>query len=185
MAIVVDTCSLVMMARNYLPLDDDNSMVAFIKQSFAKGKLLLLDIILDEARRTSKGVVLERMPFLDDKKNVVKTTDLLPPAPRKFDDMVDNNFCVRLLKNELTEEEYIQQKSEFMKSGDAKIVVYSWSMNYGQVDLFADYSVMTEETRNQNDGKLFKKLPLLCDFLKVKVITAVDYLYQNGFKIVR
>ncbi|MFA6820206.1 MAG: DUF4411 domain-containing protein, partial [Bacteroidaceae bacterium] len=67
----------------------------------------------------------------------------------------------------------------------AKIMVYSWLKNYGQVDLFADYSVMTEETRNQNDGKLFKKLPLLCDFLKVKVITAVDYLYQNGFKIVR
>lgn len=185
MAIVVDTCSLIMLAKNYLPLDDDGGIAAFIEQSFANRELLLLDIIRDEARRTSKGVALEKMPFLDDKKIVVKTTDLLPPSPRKFDNLVDNNFCVRLLKNDLTEEEYIQQKGEFMKSGDAKIVIYCWSMKHNQTDIFGDHSVMTEETRNQNDGKLFKKLPLLCDYFEVKTSTAVDYLHQNGFKIER
>lgn len=52
MAIVVDTCSLVMVAKNYLPLDNDGSMVDFIKQSFVNKELLLLDIICDEAKKS-------------------------------------------------------------------------------------------------------------------------------------
>lgn len=185
MAIVVDTCSLVMMVKNYLPLDEECSMIAFIEQSFANRELLLLDVIRDEARRVSKGLVVNKMPFLNDKSIPIKTTDLLPSSPKRFDNMVDNNFCVRLLKNDLTEEEYIQLKSEFMESGDAKIVIYSWLIKQNQAAIFDDYRVMTEETRNQNDGKLFKKLPLLCDCLEVKTITAVDYLHQNGFKLMR
>lgn len=37
--------------------------------------------------------------------------------------MIDNNFCVRLKKQELTEEEYIEQKEEYLKTGDAKIII--------------------------------------------------------------
>ena len=70
-----------------------------------------------------------------------------------------------------------------MNTGDAKIVIYSSRVVHE--NLFEDYQVMTEETRSPNDGKLFKKLPLLCDFMEVKTITAVDYLRQNGFRIER
>lgn len=185
MAIVVDTCSLVMIAKNYLPLDEDGNMITFVNQSFTNSELILLDTIRDEANFASGGIALNSMPFLKDKKIVVKTTDLLPPAPQRFNNSIDNNFCVRLLKNELTEEEYIQQKDEFLKSGDAKIVVYSWKMQHDQPNIFENFSVMTEETRNQNDGKLFKKLPLICDFLNIKTISAVEFLNQNGFKINR
>lgn len=185
MAVVVDTCSLVMIAKNYLPLNENNSLFTFIKQSFDNKELLLLDTICNEARGTSKGIALKKMPFLDDKKITIQTNDLFPVSAKKFDNMVDNNFCVRLLRNDLTEEEYIQQKSEFMKSGDAKIVIYSWLTKQRLNSILNDYSVMTEETRNQNDGKLFKKLPLLCDFLGVKTITAADYLQKNGFRIER
>ena len=185
MAIVVDTCSLVMIAKNYLPLDEDGRMVAFIEQAFVNKELLLLDTILGEARGISKGVVLEKMKFLDDKNIVINTTDMLPLSPRRFDNMVDNNFCIRLLKKDFNDEQYIQQKEEFMKSGDAKILIYCWSKQNNQPDIFVDYCVMTEETRTQNDGKLFKKLPMLCDFLNVNTTTAVDYLHRNGFKIER
>lgn len=182
MAIVVDTCSLIMMAKNYLPLDESGKMAAFIKNSFLSKELLLLDVIHNETRWTAQGLVLDKMSFLNEKNLIISTVDLLPPAPKKFDNMVDKNFCVTRLRKELTDEEYIQQKSEFMKSGDAKILIYAWTQQYKKPELF-ECHIMTEETKNQNDGKLFKKLPILCDLISVKTITAVDYLHQNGFKI--
>lgn len=183
MAIVVDTCSLVMIARNYLPLNENGSMAAFLEQKFKDGELQMLDAVQLESLRTSKGIVMEKMPFLKDKAIAIKTADMFPPSPKRFDNMVDNNFCIPLLKKGLSEEEYLQQKADFLNTGDAKIVIYSSRAIHE--NLFEDYQVMTEETRTPNDGKLFKKLPLLCEFIGVKTITAVDYLQQNGFRIER
>lgn len=103
MAIVVDTCSLVMIARNYLPLDENGSMEAFLEQEFKNGELRLLDAIQQEALHTSKGIVMEKMPFLKDKAIAIKTADMFPPSLKKFDNMVDNNFCISLLKKGLSE----------------------------------------------------------------------------------
>ena len=183
MAIVVDTCSLVMIAKNYLPLDENGSMVAFLEQKFKERELLLLDAIQQEASQTSKGIAMEKMPFLKDKAMVIKTVDMFPPSPKKFDNMIDNNFCIPLFRRKLNEEEYIQQKTDFRNSGDAKIIVYS--LRVMNENLFGDYCVMTEESRLPNDGKSFKKLRLICEFIGVTTITAVDYLQQNGFRIER
>ena len=68
MAIVVDTCSLVMIAKNYLPLDKDGQLYSFLEEAFSRKDLMLLDVILDESKRTSKGIAVEKMPFLKDKK---------------------------------------------------------------------------------------------------------------------
>lgn len=116
MAIVVDTCSLVMIAKNYLPLDKDGQLYSFLEEAFSRKDLMLLDVILDESKRTSKGIAVEKMPFLKDKKLVIPTKDLFPCAPERFSNMIDNNFCVRLKKQELTEEEYIEQKEEYLKN---------------------------------------------------------------------
>ena len=35
MAIVVDTCSLVMIAKNYLPLDKDGQLYSFLEEAFS------------------------------------------------------------------------------------------------------------------------------------------------------
>ena len=53
MAIVVDTCSLVMIAKNYLPLDKDGQLYSFLEEAFSRKDLMLLDVILDESKRTS------------------------------------------------------------------------------------------------------------------------------------
>ena len=66
MAIVVDTCSLVMIAKNYLPLDKDGQLYSFLEEAFSRKDLMLLDVILDESKRTSKGIAVEKMPFLKD-----------------------------------------------------------------------------------------------------------------------
>ena len=73
-------------------------------------------------------------------------------------------------------------KDEFVKSGDGRIIVYCYSLK-NKSELFTELSVLTEETRNTNDGKLFKKLPLICDHLGIKVQTLPDYLKANGFRV--
>ena len=79
MAIVVDTCSLVMIAKNYLPLDKDGQLYSFLEEAFSRKDLMLLDVILDESKRTSKGIAVEKMPFLKDKKLVIPTSISMCP----------------------------------------------------------------------------------------------------------
>ena len=83
----------------------------------------------------------------------------------------------------MTDEEYISQKNEFLQSGDGKIIVFSQIFKKEQALLFNDFFVLTEESRTTNDGKLFKKLPLICDELDIKTLTLPDYLKANGFNI--
>ena len=97
--------------------------------------------------------------------------------------LLDNNFCVRLVKNELTEQEYVQQKAEYSMTADYKILVYSMKEQNLNGIIKEEYYVMTEETRLQNDGKLFKKLPLLCEQIGVETITTSEYLHRKGFFI--
>lgn len=183
MAILTDTCSLVMIAKSYIPLDNDGTLRQFLQESFKRKELVLLDAIRDEARFVSKGIALERMPFLAEKGLAENTADILPPSPRKFDNMVDNNFCIRSLRKGLSDEEYAQQKAEFVNSGDAKIAIFCLNRVKDQLVGFDDTVVLTEETRNSNDGKLFMKLPLICELIGVKTISAAEYLHDNGFKV--
>lgn len=184
MAIVVDTCSLVVIAKNFFSLDKKGTLAKFLETSFAERELLLLDAIYDELQYVSQGIVLSRFPFLRQKELIVPTSDLLPISPKKFNNMLDNNFCIRVLKNDLTNEQYIQQKEDFLRSGDGRILLYSLAAKDGK-DFFCDYAVMTDESRVSNDNKLFKKLPLLCESIGVKTVTASEYLERNGFEISR
>lgn len=83
MAIVVDTCSLVMIAKNYLPLDKDGQLYSFLEEAFSRKDLMLLDVILDESKRTSKGIAVEKMPFLKDKK-LVSDKGSISMCPREI-----------------------------------------------------------------------------------------------------
>lgn len=68
-------------------------------------------------------------------------------------------------------------------TADYKILVYSMKEQNLNGIIKDEYYVMTEETRLQNDGKLFKKLPLLCEQIGVKTITSSEYLHGKGFFI--
>lgn len=59
MAIVVDTCSLVMIAKNYLPLDKDGQLYSFLEEAFSRKDLMLLDVILDESNAPPKELQLK------------------------------------------------------------------------------------------------------------------------------
>ena len=182
MATVIDTCSLVSLAKNYLPLDENGSLMNFIHEKFVTKEWVMLDAIQRESQYTSQGIVMKSMPFLKDSAYMTKTNEMYPPSTKKLDNMLDRNFSIPILKRDLSDEEYIVQKDIFLKSGDGRILVYCLNMK-SDANLFSELCVLTEESRTSNDGKLFKKLPLICEHLEIKVISLPDYLKANGFRV--
>lgn len=92
MAIVIDTCSLVSLAKNYLPLDKNGSLMNFIHEKFVTKEWIMLDAIQRESQYTSQGIVLKAMPFLKDSAYMTKTNEMYPPSTKKLDNMLDRNF---------------------------------------------------------------------------------------------
>lgn len=171
---IIDTSSLVAIARYYLSIKDEVILLRFLENKFRSGELILLDTIYNEASRTQKGLAISCMDFLNDPAIRIKDADLVPLAPRKFSNQMDNNFCIPLQKKSLSEEAYAAQKNEYLKSGDAKIIIYAHN------HLHKSPTVITEETPQSNDGKLFRKIPVICDFLKIPHMTITKWLSING-----
>lgn len=174
---VIDTSSLVAIARYYLPIKDEVKLLHFIEYKFRSGELILLSSVFHEASRTQKGIALKLMEFLNDKDLRFNDSDLTPPAPKKFSNQLDNNFCIPLQKKKLDAETYSIQKSQYMTTGDAKLVLFALN------NTDKDPVVITEETALSNDGKLFKKLPAICDFLGIKHMTIAEWLVENGISL--
>ncbi len=171
---IIDTSSLVAIARYYLSIKDETVMLRFLENKFRSGELVLLDTIHSEASRTQKGLATSRMAFLNDPAIRVKDAELVPPAPKKFSNQVDNNFCVPLKKNMLTDDIYAIQKEEYLKSGDGKIIIYALN------NINKSPMVITEESPHSNDGKLFRKIPFICDMLNIRHKSIAEWLSDNG-----
>lgn len=171
---IIDTSSLVAIARYYLSIKDEATLLRFLESKFRTGELVLLDTIYKEANRTQKGLATLRMEFLNDSNLRVKDADLVPAAPKKFSNQLDNNFCVPLMRKRLSDEAYSIQKEQYLKSGDGKIIIYA------QNHINSSPTVITEETPQSNDGKLFRKIPFICDFLKIPHMTITEWLGENG-----
>lgn len=56
---IIDTSSLVAIARYYLPIKDEVKLLRFIESKFRSGELVMLSSIHLEASRTQKGIALE------------------------------------------------------------------------------------------------------------------------------
>lgn len=95
-----DTSSLVALARYYHPFDKDGRLFDFVRNQFQSKEIIVLDAILNEAKFTSKGIVLKAYPFIVEQKDlIVDTKELMPYSTKKFDNMVDKNFIVAALVN--------------------------------------------------------------------------------------
>lgn len=174
---IIDTSSLIAIARYYLPIKDEVKLLRFIESKFRKGELVLLKSIHLEASRTQKGLALNLMEFLNDRKLQYNDADLMPPAPKKFSNQLDNNLCVTAQRKILGAEKYSLQKDQYMKSGDAKLIFYALN-NMDKIPV-----VITEETMLSNDGKLFKKIPAICDILGIRHMTIAEWLVANGLSL--
>lgn len=174
---IIDTSSLIAIARYYLPIKDEVKLLHFIESKFRSGELILLSSIHLEASRTQKGIALELMKFLNDNDLRLNDSDFVPPAPQKFSNQLDNNFCIPLQKKKLDPEAYAQQKAAYMSTGDAKLLLYALN------NMEKEPVVITEETMLSNDRKLFKKLPAICEILSIKHMTVAEWLVTNGISI--
>lgn len=174
---IIDTSSLLAIARYYLSIKDESRLLYFLESNFRSGHLILLSSIHNEAAKTQKGVVLDTMNFLNDNGLQVNDSELLPPSPRKFSNQLDNNFCIPLQRKRLKEEEYAQQKSFYLQTGDARMILFA--LNNQNLDPI----IITEETRYSNDGKLFKKLPAICDILDIKHLSIAEWLSSKGVEL--
>ena len=163
MTVVIDTSSLLSLVRYYLPFDRNNALYDFIKSKVESQDILIIDKVYEECIYTAKGIIIMTLPYLQNKKNHIKTTELLPTS--KFFHQVENQFINGSIKNTLTPVEFENRKNSFLSSADVKILLYTLQ-NKGD-----DIIIVSEETESSNDNKSFKKLPALCKILSLSIIT--------------
>lgn len=180
MKVIMDTSSLLSLVRYYLPFDNNNKLYDFIKQKIENGEIIIIDEVLKECEFTAKKIVLTSLKYLTDKdfkkqynKIPYKTKDILPPSPKKFYNMVDDNFRTPLSRR-LSESQFEQQKKEFLNSADAKMILLA--LNEKHRNNKAEIVIVTEESETANDHKAFKKIPAICKILDIDVMTLPELL---------
>lgn len=173
MKVVIDTSSLLSLVRYYLPFDNDDYLFNFFKGKIEKGEVIIIDKVYEECNYTAKGLVLKQLHFLTDKnfqKNANfphKTDSIVAPSPAKFLRMVENQFAIGVQRNKLSDIEFEIQKNIFLESADIRqIILCMLLINKG-------YKVVlvSEETAERNDNKLFIKIPAMCKQLEIPTMT--------------
>ena len=176
-----DTCSLVALARYFAPFDGKGTLYDYIHGKYVSKEIIVLDVIYQEARNTSQSLAIKTFPFIEEKKDLlVKTTDLMPCSPKRFDNMLEKNFVIPALKND-PKIDFSLLKQSFLLSGDGKLIMTMYNRLHEDAD--SQICIVTEETRVANDGKVFKKIPALCDQIQARCITLVDYLKTTSLHL--
>ncbi|MGB5023873.1 MAG: DUF4411 family protein [Saprospiraceae bacterium] len=175
MKVAIDTNSLLSLVRYYLPFDKKSILFNFIKNKIELGEIIIIDKILEECEYTAKGLALSSLDYLTEKvflkahKIPVNTDFILPPAPVKFLRQVENQFVNGVQKNRLTAVEFENRKNDFMNSADMKLILFCLNLKKDNPD--DDIFLITEETEDSNDSKVFKKIPAICKMLELDTLT--------------
>jgi hypothetical protein len=181
MVFYFDTSSLVALARYYHPFDKDGRLFEFVRSKFQGKEIIVLDAILNEAKFTSKGIALKAYPFIEEQKDlIIDTKELMPYSTKKFGNMVDKNFAVAALLNN-GKVNYSIMKQVFLNSGDGKLILTMYNRLHD--DKEAKICIVTEESKTGNDGKIFKKIPALCEFIGARCISLVDFFSTTSFHV--
>ena len=177
MIVIIDTCSLLSLVRYYLPFDKDSILLSLIENKIKAGEIRIIDAVHQECTYTAQGIIKKLLPFLNDQ---IKTEDIFAPSPAKFLRQVDNQFAIGTMKNMLNPTEYEIQKERFLRSADMRLVLYTLSITQQDALFNDEVFIVTEETRTNNDNKLFKKLPSICTELNIKTLTLPEFLKTYG-----
>lgn len=175
MKVVIDTNSLLSLVRYYLPFDKKGVLFQFIKSKIENGDIIIIDKVLEECTYNSKGLVLEKLPYLSEKtflksaKVPYKTDSLLVPNTKQFFHQLNNVFVNNIVKRSqgLSDVEFENRKSAFIESADMKQVILALNLKSKSEKVV----LVTEETESSNDNKLFKKIPAICKVLEIETMT--------------
>jgi hypothetical protein len=188
MRVVIDTNSLLSLVRYYLPFD--KNLFNFIKEKIANGEIIIIDKILTECTYNSQGLVIEKLAYLEDKeykksaKLPYKTDSLIVPSTRNFFHLLNNVFVNNVIKKQrkITDTEFESLKNQFLEDADMKLVILC--LNLIKDNPNEEIFLVTEETENSNDNKLFKKIPAICKELGIKTKTLPELLeLYNGIDV--
>lgn len=182
MKVVIDTNSLLSLVRYYLPFDKKFLLHDFFKKKIEIGEIILIDKVLEECTYNSKGIVVETLSFLKDNKFLkstktpYKTDSLLAPSPAKFLRQLDNQFVNQVVKKQkkLTDTEFESQKNSFLENADIRQIILCLNL----IKQGEEVVIVTEESENSNDNKLFKKIPAICKELGIKTMTLPELLEE-------
>jgi len=187
MKVIIDTNSLLSLVRYYLPFDNENLLFNFIKDKIENGEIIIIDKVYEQCTYNSKGLVLKQLSFLTDKaflkksKTPHKTDTLLAPSPAKFLRMVENQFVVTVQRKKITDVEFEVSKNKHLEDADTKQIILCLNLMQSESEVY----LVTEETTESNDNKLFKKIPAMCNELNIKCITLPQLLkiYENEINV--
>lgn len=118
MTVVIDTSSLMALVRYYLPFDKDDSLKNFFRKKIEHKEIIIIDKVAIESKRNAKGIITTKLNFIDDKKNQIKTDELLP-TPSFLRDL-ENRLCYAARKNTLNEPQFENRKKEFFRISRCK-----------------------------------------------------------------
>jgi hypothetical protein len=164
MRAVIDTSSLVSYVRYYLPFDKSGKLEKLLEKKFNSGEMLVLDKVFEESKFTARGIVNKELKFLANSTKIIKTELILPES--KFFKRLENELCYGTQRNKLTSTEFEIEQKKFLESADAKLILYCMK---DKDKLELDKSILvTEETKSENDSKLFKKLPEMATILNIE-----------------
>jgi len=121
MKILIDTSSLLSLVRYYLPFDRNNILFDFIKSRIESGEIIVIDKVALESKYQSKGLILKKLAYLENKKLHTKTDEIFPSP--KFFNQLENIFCNGIWKNQLTPVEFENRKNAYLDKADAKLIL--------------------------------------------------------------
>jgi len=181
MKAIIDTNSLLSLARYYLPFDRNSILFNFFKNKLIEGEIFIIDKVYEQCSYNAKGLVFAKLNFLSDKtflktaKLPHKTENILAPSPGKFLRMMENQFVVSVQRRKLTDIEFENQKNAHLNDADIKQIIYCLNLiDDGEENV----ALVTEETAGSNDNKLFKKIPAICKELDIRTMTLPELIAQ-------
>ncbi|GAB3908955.1 hypothetical protein GCM10028803_45660 [Larkinella knui] len=151
---IIDTSSLRALVRYYLPFDKNDSLKNLFKSNFENGSLIILDVVANEAKYQAKKAISTNLEFIynsSNAKKITSTSSLVPTA--KFHRRLDNEFCDHdyLRGKGIVQGDALYQaiKTEYLKSADAKIILYADAQIKGQTLLLESETKLLLFLRNR------------------------------------
>ena len=184
MRVVIDTCSLLSLARYYLPFDKDLVLYNIIKQRILRKEIIIVDKVYEECKYVSDGLVSKSLNFFLDKNFKRKaqmpydTSLLVAPNPKELLHKVDEVYARKAIIRQkgLTPTQYEEKKYKFLRDADMTQVILC--LRYK--DEGVPVTLITEETERNNDNKPFVKIPVICKDLQITTTSLPKYVIQAG-----
>ncbi len=169
---LIDTSSLVSLARYYSPFDDRRILYNFMLSSIKKERFIILEAVLDEVNLVAGRIVVRELSFL--RRNQVRNQ--IYPAriignvnvePPELHRRINETWFYRDRKNDLIDAEgweaFNSEKNELIAKADFQLILHALQNR-------SSYTIVTEETDRPNDGKLEKKIPRICRQERIECI---------------